>query len=65
MSFYLSEKMPSQYHRFLINDGNRSDFMAHSKQQRAVEFAGAFGSDTAGLEAQMKRFFVDLKMPGK
>ena len=63
MSFYLSEKMPSQFQKFLSRDGQRSDFLAYSPKQRATDFAKAFGDDLAGLEAEMKRFFTRLKVP--
>jgi hypothetical protein len=65
MTFYLSEKMPSQYHQFLRNDGKRTDFSSYSKKQRAADFGNAFGGDLAGLEAQMKRFFSAIKVPAK
>ena len=65
MTFFFSEKMPSQYHRYLRNDSQRTDFSQYSKKQRAADFASAFGSEVAGLEAQMERFFADLRIPTK
>ena len=63
LTFYLSEKMPEEYHRFLKKDSERSDFEGYSSQQRASDFAKAFGSDLNGLEASMKRFITQLKVP--
>ncbi len=63
MSFFFSEKMPSYYHRFLQMDGRRKDFSEYSPEHRAADFADAFGGDMSGLEAQMERFFADLRIP--
>ena len=65
LTFYLSEKMPSEYQQFLRRDGKRSDFSGYGKKQRAADFAAAFGSDVNGLEAKMKRFFTSLRLPPK
>ena len=65
MAFYLSEKMPSKFQQFLRNDGNRANYSAYSKRQRGSDFAKVFGTDIAGLEAQMERFYTNLKIPPK
>lgn len=65
LTFFLSEKMPSKYQRFLRSDAQRSDFQNFSARQRANAFAKAFGSDFKGLEKRMIRFFEELKIPPK
>ena len=65
MSFFFSEKMPSQYQEFLRNDGQRTDFANYSTNQRAADFANALGVDVAGMEAQMERFYSNLRIPRK
>lgn len=65
LTFYLSEKMPSEYLEFLRRDGNRSNFEEFTRKQRAQAFARAFGKDFKGHEAKMKRFIMSLKMPAK
>ena len=39
MTFYLSEKMPAEFHAYLQKDGRRTDFADYSKRQRATDFA--------------------------
>lgn len=61
MTFYLSEKMPQQYHQFLANDAQRDDFADYSSAQRAQDFAATCGSKWTDLEANMKRFILSLE----
>lgn len=65
MTFYLTEKKPDEYRRFLRKDGQRSDFSNYSAKDRANDFAAAFGNDLTGLESNMERFFKELKVPKK
>ena len=65
MTFYFSEKQPDEYREFLRNDGRRSDFSRYSSKQRADVFASAFGSDLAGLESRMERFFDGLNVAAR
>ncbi len=65
MSFYLSETMPSKYHRYLRNDGQRTDFSDYTRKQRASDFASAFGRDFSALDARMERFIDGVKVPKK
>lgn len=65
MTFYLTEKMPEQYREFLRRDGQRTEFANYTSQQRANDFAAAFGNDLSGLESRMKRFFNEIKVPSK
>lgn len=61
LSFYLSEKMPNKYLAFLRRDASRQPYSSYSAKQRAQDFAKAFGSDVAGIEARMKEFITGLK----
>ncbi|MFT5299987.1 MAG: hypothetical protein ACI87E_000755 [Mariniblastus sp.] len=63
VTFFLSETMPDAYHQFLRHDGQRTNFEEYARQQKADNFAAAFGSDIAGLEARMKRFIDAQKIP--
>ena len=65
LTFFLSEKMPQKYQKFLRSDAQRSDFQTFPSKARANAFAKAFGSDFKGLEKQMIRFFEGLKVPAK
>ena len=65
LTFFLSEKMPVQYQKFLRTDAQRSDFQKHSAKQRATAFAKAFGSDFKVLEKRMINFLDELKVPTK
>ncbi len=65
VTFFLSEKMPREYQKFLKADAKRSNFRQFTSKQRATAFATAFGSDFKGLEKRMKSFFEGLKVPVK
>ena len=65
LTFFLSEKMPAKYQRFLRSDAKRSEFKDHTARNRAAAFAKAFGSDFKSLEKQMISFFEKLKVPPK
>ncbi|MEM7785632.1 MAG: DUF1570 domain-containing protein [Planctomycetota bacterium] len=63
LTFYLHEKKPQAYLRFLAADGARQDFATFTSKQRATAFAKAFGSDIRSLEARMAEFYSKLKVP--
>ena len=63
MTFYLSEKKPEEYYRFLRKDGKRKDFQEFSSKQRSKAFSSAFGGNIPGMEAEMKRFITQLDVP--
>ena len=65
LTFFLSEKMPEQYHRFIREDARRANFSGYSAKQRLQAFAKAFGPKFTDLEARMERFIVNLKVPAK
>ncbi len=63
LTFYLSEKMPSQYQAFLKADGERTDFQGFDSKRRAAAFLKSFGGDLQALNARMKRYFEALSVP--
>lgn len=65
LTFFLSEKMPDEYHAFLKKDGKRSDFQDFTARDRASDFGAAFGSDISSLEARMKQFITQLSVPSR
>ncbi len=60
LSFYLVEKRPQAYFRFLDSDRRRRDFTEYSPQDRLANFAKAFGTDFAGIESQIERYIKTL-----
>jgi len=66
VTFYLSEKMPQEYYRFLAVDAARKDFSGYSDRERTAAFATAFGAKLPELEARMKQFIGELdRLPKK
>jgi hypothetical protein len=63
LTFYLSERMPSKYHRFLREDSERANFQSFSSRERAAAFSRVFGSDLKAIESRMERFITDLEVP--
>ena len=60
MTFYLSEKQPTKYFKFIAADAARDDFSALSSKQRKAMFVKQFGSDFKGLENRIERFIKQL-----
>jgi hypothetical protein len=65
LTFYLSEKRPEDYLRFLRADGNRSNFAGYSAKERYRAFGREFGTEFSNLEARMERFIVGLNVPSQ
>ena len=61
LTFFLAEKFPSQFFKFLNADAKRKEFREYSAKQRVKAFTDAFGSDFSGLEKRMERFIMKLK----
>ena len=61
LTFYLAEKRPTQYFKFLDLDRKRSNYSAFSPQDRLRLFAQSFGADLNVLEADMKRFIESFE----
>ena len=60
ITFYLSEKQPGNYFKFIKSDAARADFSALSSKQRKAMFAKQFGSDFTGLENRIEQFITKL-----
>ncbi len=63
MTFYLAETQPRNYIRFLKHDAKRADFAAYDRSDRRKDFAKYFGANTTDLEARIKDFITNLKIP--
>lgn len=63
LTFYLSEKMPHEYQKFLRADGKKTCFAAYSSKQRSKAFADAFGPKIPEIEARMENFILALGAP--
>lgn len=59
-TFYLTEKYPRQYFKYLKADAARDDFTVLSANQRLKQFKKFFGSDIAGHEANLEKFVKSL-----
>ena len=62
LTFFLAEKFPSQFFKFLNADAKRREFREYSAKQRVKAFTEVFGSDFAGMEKRMERFIMKLKV---
>lgn len=63
LTFYLSEKQPRDYIRFLKKTSKFGPFDRYSSQQRVKDFAQIFGKDTKMLSMRVSRFVDELKLP--
>ena len=61
LTFYLAEKRPTQYFKFLDLDRKRTNYSPFSPQDRLRLFATAFGTDLNLLESEMKQFVESFK----
>ncbi len=60
-TFFLVEKMPRDYAKYLAKTASRPAFMAYSSAQRLKDFTDVFGDNMAMLDARFLRFIGDLK----
>ena len=60
LTFFLAEKYPAKYFRFIRSDSNREEFREFTAKQRLRAFAEVFGSDFSGLESRMEKFIAKL-----
>ena len=65
LTFYLAEKHPQQYIKFLKNDAKRGQFEAYGKTDRRRDFAKHFGKKLDNLEARIEKYIADLDVPRK
>jgi hypothetical protein len=60
-TFFLVEKMPREYARYLQKTASRPSFTAYLSAQRLKDFTDIFGDNLALLDAQFVRFIDELK----
>ena len=61
LTFFLAEKYPAKFFKFLNEDAERKEFRQFTAKQRVKAFKSTFGSDINGLEKRMERFIMSLK----
>ncbi|MCC7084614.1 MAG: DUF1570 domain-containing protein [Pirellulales bacterium] len=60
-TFYLVEKMPRNYAKYLQKTASRPPFSPYPSGQRVKDFTDVFGENLALLDAQFLRFIDELK----
>ncbi len=60
-TFFLVEKMPRDYAKYLAKTASRPPFTLYSSAQRMKDFTEIFGENMAMLDARFLRFINDLK----
>lgn len=60
-TFFLVEKMPREYARYLQKTASRAPFTLYSSAQRLKDFTDVFGENLPLLDAQFLRFANELK----
>jgi hypothetical protein len=63
LTFYLSEKEPGRYMRYLRRTAERQPLQSYSEQEQLREFTEIFGADLTLLEARYLRFIRSLAAP--
>lgn len=61
LSFYLSEKMPSEYSRYLAVTAARKPFVPATGLDRSTDFSQIFGDNWLMLDARVRRFMAELR----
>ncbi len=62
MSFYLSEREPKNYARYLKKAASRPPFREYSPEQRVKDFTSVFGANLKMFDARLGRYIEDLKL---
>jgi hypothetical protein len=60
LSFYLSEKEPAAYSKFLSTTAARPPFRSYAATDRIADFSHAFGDDWRMLDARVRRFMDEM-----
>lgn len=63
LTFYLAEKHPKKYMKFLMNDAAREPFMPYENRDRNKNFMKYFGKHLPSLQARMATFYRELDIP--
>ena len=61
LTFYLSEKEPSAYSRYLATTAARPAFRNYPATDRIADFSHAFGDNWKMLDARVRRFMDELR----
>jgi hypothetical protein len=61
LTFYLMEKRPQDYARYLKRTAQRPDFRPYTAGQRLADFTAVFGENLRLFDAQYQRFVQDLR----
>jgi hypothetical protein len=61
LTFYLVEKMPREYAKYLQKTASRPPFAAYSSGRRVKDFTDVFGENLPLLDARFLRFMDELK----
>jgi hypothetical protein len=62
LTFYLSEKQPRDYMRFLKKTSNLGPFDSYSQSQRVRDFQQIFGRDSKMLMTRVGRFIDEIRV---
>lgn len=65
LTFYLSEKQPRDYIRYLKKTSKRGPFDRYSAEDRMRDFKQSFGKDSRMLATRVSRFVDELKLPNR
>ena len=60
LSFYLAEKDPEKYLKFVVTDGNTNQFANYTPDQRVELFVKTFETNFDTLERRLKKFILAL-----
>ncbi|HEX3997579.1 MAG TPA: DUF1570 domain-containing protein [Pirellulales bacterium] len=61
LTFYLSEKQPAAYSKYLATTAARPAFRTVDATDRVADFSHCFGDDWRMLDARVRRFLADLR----
>ncbi len=62
LTYFLAEKYPKKYLKFLQSDGAREEFRGYSSSERLKAFTDVFGGNFLDLESRMESFITKLKI---
>jgi hypothetical protein len=61
LTFYLSEREPAAYSKYLAATAARTAFRSYAATDRITDFTHAFGNDWKMLDARVRRFLAELR----
>lgn len=60
LTFFLAEKYPAKFFKYLRSDASRQEFREYTSSQRIADFKKVFGKDIKGFEKRLERFITSL-----